>query len=280
MYVGFYESIAARPDTLLREVFQFLGVNPGVDLSGFPTRERILAGPDGELSAELAPFLRGILKDRTDELVGFLRDRFGLTAPPEWRTTLDGPVLTPPDLPAFRSEADDGYLSRVLRMEETFASSYRIALTNYRGYDIAFYRGALYGVLMARGAISLVMNEHTRAQCIAEGTCLVAETLPEMKERINTRLADEATAQTRAVEKELRATREELRAAREELRATREELRATHDHSARLSVELAKLASVVHRGSLARRVLRAIRNSARARLQIRKPAWIRATARN
>ncbi|QJW98255.1 sulfotransferase domain-containing protein [Frigoriglobus tundricola] len=256
LYVGFYESIARRPEALLRDVFRFLGVDPDIDLSGFPVRERILAGPAGELPADLAPHLRGILRGRTEELVDFLAAQFGLSAPPEWQATLAGPVHAPPDLPAFRMAADDGHLNRVLQMEEEFATGYRIVLTNYRGYDVAFYRSALYGVKMARGAVSLVMNEHTRAQCLAEGTCLVAATLPEMKERIDARLADEAAARARAVEEELRATREDLR-------VTREELHATRDLSARLAAELAELRAVVHRGSLARRALRAIRHPVR-----------------
>ena len=263
LYVGFYESIASRPDVLLRDIFRFLGVDPDLDLSGFPVRERVLAGPDGELPPDLAPYLRGILRGRTAELVDFLRSQFDLSAPPEWQATLTGPAEAPPDLLAFRKDADDGYLGRVLQMEEAFATGYRIVLTNYRGYDVAFYRGTLYGVLMARGAISLVMNEHTRAQCISEGTCLVAATLPEMKERIDARLGDEVAAHARAVEVDLRATREELHATREELRAAREELHAVRDHSARLSTELTILAAVVHRGSIARRALRAIRHPVR-----------------
>ncbi len=254
LYVGFYESIARRPDVLLRDVFRFLGVDPDVDLSGFPVHERILVGPDGELPADLAPYLRGILRCRTEELVGLLRAQFGLSAPPEWQMTLAGPVHTLPARPQFR--ADDGHLARVLQMEEAFATGYRIVLTNYRGYDVAFYRGALYGVPMARGAVSLVMNERTRAQCVSEGTCLVASTLPEMKDRINARLADAATAHARAVEEDLRATREDLR-------ATREDLHATRDLSVRLAAELAELRAVVHRASLARRVLRAVRHPVR-----------------
>ena len=49
LYVGFYESIASRPQALLRDLFAYLGVNPDVDLSAFPVSQRVLPGLPGDL---------------------------------------------------------------------------------------------------------------------------------------------------------------------------------------------------------------------------------------
>src|SRR5262249_4365375 len=88
VFVGFSESIAERPPALLAEVFAFLGLDPGVDLSTFPVTERILAGPPGQLPPSLWRFLHGLLHRRSLELVAFLRGRLGLEPPPAWRATL------------------------------------------------------------------------------------------------------------------------------------------------------------------------------------------------
>ena len=257
LHVGFYESIAARPDALLRDVFRFLGVDPAVDLTDYPVEERILVGPPGDLPAELAPGLHGLLRDRTNELIGFLRERFGLSVPDEWRTALDHPADRPTELPpAFRAGADDAYLTGVARLEDTFASSYRQVQSHYRGYDIAFYRGTVYAVAQTRGPVSLVRDDATRDQCLRDGTCLACSTLDDLKEQITTRLFQTAEARTRAAEDTLRATHDELRTARDELRATREV-------TARIAADLAAVHAFLRRPSLARRVLRVIRDSAR-----------------
>src|ERR1043166_1556420 len=88
MFVGFFEDIVQRPVALLREVFSFLGVDPDVDVSRYPVEERILPGPDGELSSQLEGALRHLLGGRTDDLVTFLHDTFSLTPPPAWQRTL------------------------------------------------------------------------------------------------------------------------------------------------------------------------------------------------
>src|SRR5207244_924394 len=49
IHVGFYESIGRTPQNLLRDLFTFLRIDSGLDLSGFRLSERILGGPRGEL---------------------------------------------------------------------------------------------------------------------------------------------------------------------------------------------------------------------------------------
>ncbi len=250
MYVGFYETIAAQSAALLRDIFKFLGVDARVDLSAFPVGERILVGPPGDLPAELAPHLHGLLRDRTTALLSLLRERFGLTAPHEWLSALDQPAEQPTELPhAFRPDANDAYLAGVAELEETFPSSYRQVLSHYRGYDIAFYKGALYAVAQARGPVSLIRDDPTRTQCYLEGTCLAAATLADLKEQIATRIMHNSDIRFRSVEAELHAAREA---------------------TSRLAAELAEVQAFLRQPSLARRVLRKIRNSARpARLLTR-----------
>ena len=246
-------------------MFRFLGVDPAVDLTDYPVRERILLGPPGDLPPELAPFLRGLLRDRTNELIDFLRERFGLSVPDEWRTALDQPADRPTELPpAFRADADDAYLTGVTRLEDTFPSSYRQVQSHYRGYDIAFYRGTVYAVAQTRGPVSLVRDDATREQCLRDGTCLACATLDDLKEQITTRLFQTAEVRARAAEDNLRTTRDELRTARDDLRATR-------DETVRIASELAAVHAFLRRPSLARRVLRVIRDSTRsARLSPRQ----------
>lgn len=117
VYVGFYESIAAAPEALLRDVFAFLGVDPAIDLAGFPVGERILPGPAGELSCELRSALHRQLHERTADLAEFLAGRLGLTVPVEWAATLAPPAepAAAESVRAFARESDDDYLAGVLR---------------------------------------------------------------------------------------------------------------------------------------------------------------------
>lgn len=242
LYVGFYESIAARPAELLRDVFRFLGVDPSIDLSAVPLADRVLAGPPDELPDHLLRDLRGRLRPRTVELVELLRDRFGLTAPAEWRNTLAGPAsaVEAPDVPAT-----DEALEATVRLEESFASAYRVVLAEHRGYAVVFYRGHLYAVPAARGpATPEALAELTR-DGPPPGDCLTAPTLADLKERI-------AGARLAAADARLSAAEAQLRA----LWAETERLRA----------DVARLTAAAARPSLVRRAVRAVRAPARALL--------------
>ncbi|HSQ54451.1 MAG TPA: sulfotransferase domain-containing protein, partial [Gemmata sp.] len=73
--IGFYESIAKEPERLLRTAFRFVGTDDGVDLSTFPTRERVFPGPERGLPPSVEASLRVLWHARTLELVEFLRTR-------------------------------------------------------------------------------------------------------------------------------------------------------------------------------------------------------------
>lgn len=117
IYVGFYESIACDPESLLRDILAFLGVEALPDLSSLPLSEKILGGLDKKLPPNLLPFLRGLLGDRTAELAAFLREEFNLTLPKEWQVTVQedspadraaGPCIPDPHFPKYEAAAHTG----------------------------------------------------------------------------------------------------------------------------------------------------------------------------
>jgi hypothetical protein len=189
IYIGFYESIASRPEALLREVFTFLGIRADVDLSVFPVRKRILPGPPGELSPSLRKSLHRVLHDRTRELALFLRERLGLDLPPEWQQTLapradvTEPLLGPAEV--FGRDLDDDYLSGVLLQEESFATAWAPVLGMHRGYNLVFHRGLLYALHRNLGDVQPrdLSNEQIR-QLHDDRWCFVAPTLAQVKQQV------------------------------------------------------------------------------------------------
>jgi hypothetical protein len=235
VYVGFYESIVREPETLLREVFAFLGARPDVDLSGFPVRERILAGRPGELTPALRGHLHRLLHARSAELATFLRDHLGLTPPPEWQ-----PTLAPPDSPvavpaAFTRELDDDHLARVVAEEETFPSASRPILDAYRGFNVAFHRGLLYALCESLGRIDPAdLPEARRRRHQAERRCFVAATLSAVKEQVDQHVFERGRAEAR----ELPVLRAELRTAQERISGLEHELRVAVEAVRKVEADL------------------------------------------
>jgi hypothetical protein len=209
MYVGFYESIANEPGALLRDIFQFLGVDPAIDMTSFPLEDRIMSGPSEVLPSHLSSTLQSILGIRTQELVAYLKREFGLDPPAEWRTTLAETAPTLSATPkAFSRDNDDGYLARVLSMEETFPSDPRF-IAEYHGYNIVFYSGQLYSFAKSLGTLAIpAMDESMLRQLQMEETCIIGNTLPELKERITLHLIERAHSKIQKLENHLRSANE------------------------------------------------------------------------
>ncbi len=189
MFLGFYESIAARPEALLRDVFAFLGVSPDVDLSAFPVRERVLPGLPADLSPSLACSLRQLLGARTRELAAFLRESFGLAPPAEWDLTLRPVEADVPRPAPFMQEFDDDYLARVVAQEELFPSSPTPVLEGYRGHDIVYYRGRLFALVAEINDLRVnEIDEECLRRHQAAGRCFVAPSLPELKRLVDERV--------------------------------------------------------------------------------------------
>lgn len=192
MYVGFYESIRTRPVEMFKEIIAFLGADPDVDLTTFPIHQRILQGQPGELTPHLEEALRRLLYTRTMETVEFLRRQFGLVPPHEWQRTLTPPTepLVDPLPRPFHLDMESTHLCRVLAQEEWFLSSYRLIYHGDRGYDIVLFRRQLIAIPHAMEADQFLAGGGAAlAQLIAEGTCLIAPTLAELKEQVISRAA-------------------------------------------------------------------------------------------
>jgi hypothetical protein len=205
LYVGFYESIARQPKTLLRDLFRFLGVDPEVDLASFPVHEKILTGLPGALTPPLEQSLHQLLYDRTGQLASFLREHFNLEPPPEWRRILEAreekgdpaPVGVTPEV--FRREFDDAYLSRVLEQEETFPVGPRPVLDEYRGYNIVLHRRRMVAVEQSLDPACLDHWRPAEVQRYQEsGSLFFGLSLAEVKERVNRHVFErfQATLQT------------------------------------------------------------------------------------
>jgi hypothetical protein len=217
-------------------------VDPDVDLAGFPLRERINPGGAGDLPPGLADFLRRLLGPRTGELVAFLRGGFGLDPPPEWPApAAEGAAPLPP---AFARWADDDYVASVGAREEGFPTTCREVRRNYRGFDLAYYRGRLLAVEPAArpGAVPGA-GADALDSLAAEGRCLTADSLPELEERV----ADHVLGRLEG---------------RLEARIAALEARAEAERAGRAAAEAARAAAELRRGSLASGVARRVRRLA------------------
>lgn len=228
LYLGFYETIASRPETLLRELFAFLGVNPEVDLSSFPVSQRINPGQAGELPPAVEPFLRQLLGERSRELAAFLREQWGLETPPEWRTTLepvDGSAekhqagsFSRPGV-VFRRELDNRFVARVLELEEGFPSACRSILNGHEGYDIVLFRGRLYALHQTLGPVWLPgVPEAELRRLQDEGRCFVAPSLAEVKEHVTRHVFHRAQTELQEARTQLARLEERLGEACEAIR--------------------------------------------------------------
>jgi hypothetical protein len=187
VYVGFFETIASDPERLLRELFAFLGVRPDIDLSTFPTRERVLAGLEAELPPRLHDHLHHLLHRRTAELAQFLREQFGLLPPEEWHATLtpqtNDPVPTPG---AFTKEADDAFLAETLAYESSFPSGWSPVLGEHRGFNLVFHRGEFFALDVSLGDVQprdITPAEMHRLQDACR--CFVTPTLAAVKAEVD-----------------------------------------------------------------------------------------------
>ncbi len=227
LFVGFYESIAEEPESLLRQAFHFLGVDPNVDLAGFRVREKILAGPPGELTQERANFLRRLLAGRTLQLQQFLREQFGLELPPAWQNTLrpatgglPAGVLPPADEPAaFARAADDPFLVDVLAHEESLPAEPCMVLKSYRGFNIVFHRGRMVALAESLGPVHLQeVGEDDLRRHFAAGDLFTAPSLAEAKDWVTQHVFRRTQGEMQAVQSRQDDLETELLAARERVR--------------------------------------------------------------
>ncbi len=202
-YVGFYESIADEPRSLLRDLFAFLGLSPEVDLSTFPVTEVVFPGPARELSPSQRILLQQLLQDRTAELTAFLHEQFDLQLPPSWSSsrTFDGPASLLSGGPFWAStdqcpHREDRFLAGVLEQEKEFPWAECPILEGYRGYNIILRQGRLYALERALGPVELRNwgpADFERNQ--RDKNCFVAFCLEDLKDQIDQHVFDRTRAE-------------------------------------------------------------------------------------
>lgn len=272
VFAGFYESIARHPEQLLRDVFAFLGVDPHIDLSGFPVAERILPG----VPRSLTPGLRTVFHEqwhaRTVELAAFVKDQFELEMPSEWAATLRPPAATPPTeaLRTFAHERDDVFLANVLDQEDRFPTALAPVLTDYLGYDFHSFRGRLFAIDRTTGCVDITtMSADQAAGWEARGVCLSAATPADLKERVlkwvAARTAVDAAARAQEQDAALERARSRIDGLETELAETVRAVKALQ-------------ADAVLVTPRERRAIERVRRVSRRVRSVRAPRWLRAAA--
>jgi hypothetical protein len=188
IFVGFYESIAERPEALLREIFAFLGVDPDVDLRGFPVKERILVGPEGEPRQYLTNLIEDLFRWRTEALADLLQSSFNLALPSTWpRTARWEPTEARP------REFADADLLRITAEEATFRTSYRELFVDFCGHDVVFFRRRLLAIPHFLGPRDLgALQQMPIDRLIAERTILTAPDVAKLKDDVLSRVKERA----------------------------------------------------------------------------------------
>jgi hypothetical protein len=211
VFVSFYERIESDPQTLLRELFEFLGVSPEIDFGSFRLSEKIMEGQRGEIRPVLKRYLHTIFQSRTRQLAQLLKEKFDLDLPLKWNEILNSPAepllltahapqgeaastvpatgrwqcrgLLSDPAAVFAREFDDDYLSDLLGME---ARSTPRVVWQYRGYNIVFFLDQFFAVSQALGPLELdSITEPGLEELQARGECAVAGSLVEVEEQVD-----------------------------------------------------------------------------------------------
>ena len=117
----------------------------------------------------------------------------------------------PADLPAFRREWDDDYLSGVLDQEQAFRSARRVIEENHLGYRIVMHRGRLFALPPSCSHLhSSKVGETEMKRLQQDGECFIADALATIKEQVARHVNELRLAPLEAVEADLLATRERM----------------------------------------------------------------------
>ncbi len=217
IYVGFFESIAREPEKLFRDVLAFFGLDPDIDLHGYPLRERIFPGLDREPTPGLRQALHGLLHRRSVELAEFLRERLDLVPPPEWQEVLlpaqQSPICPPAAAAVFARELDDRFLADILEREEAFPSAWCPQLGAYQGFNLVYRRGSLYALHVDLGDVQPdQIGEEGLRRYQAEQKCFVAPSLRQVRALVDQHVFEQYRANLPSLQAIFRETRERLAA--------------------------------------------------------------------
>ena len=100
-HICFNDHIQTRPDQVLVEIQEFLGLSPVLDPALIKFDGRAYSGISGDLDEELSTFLRTLWLGRTRKLAAFLKSAFGLDLPKDWDRVFSGAYISG-DVPLFQ----------------------------------------------------------------------------------------------------------------------------------------------------------------------------------
>ena len=207
VYLGFFEEIVHSPRRLLREMLEFLELDPGFSDSEEVILERVNIGIPKDLPPKVHQYLAALYSDRTRELAEYLHDEHGMTVPMEWAEGLStaSPSGTPlaERLPAVSWEIGDEALTKLLAQDDLLER-------DFLGYHILRRETGFLAYPMA----SLDPKDAERpapqwlTEQLAAGNCLAAPNPQDLKSLIVRRclardISGSETARIRHLEQQL-----------------------------------------------------------------------------
>lgn len=147
LYIDFYDSIASKPQTLLTDIFSWLGVTTDIDWQTLPLFERINKGISRSIPNNINNFLITLTNKHTKKLIDFLETVFHLTAPDNWRLDPDLTKNINIDIcDIYNNDYSQNLLTDVLINETMLSSHVQLISDNYHGFKIIFLRNLCYAI--------------------------------------------------------------------------------------------------------------------------------------
>ena len=177
MFVCFTDSIATNPETVLRDLFHFLGLNAPVGLSTFPFNHFVLKGLDIDISRETDNFLTSLFQKTLEDTDELLKRRFEMAVPSTWTEKESNP----------RMAHDQFFTNHLLPNRDEDQNALPRYMESFLDYNILFYEGLFHAVSHQSGEIDLhVLNHDTRKELAASGDYFCKRNPEELKEHIKT----------------------------------------------------------------------------------------------
>jgi Sulfotransferase domain len=182
VYLGFFEEIVHSPRRLLREILEFLEIDPSFADSENVILERVNVGIPKNLPPQVHERLVAIHRDRTRNLADYLQDEHGMTVPLEWAETLAPPAHTVSNEsgPAWVGswDAGDEELSKLLCQDDLLER-------DFLGHHIVRQGTGFVAYPISLGIVNpQQFGPQWWTEQLAAGTCLVAANPYDLKSLI------------------------------------------------------------------------------------------------
>jgi hypothetical protein len=182
VYLGFFEEIVHSPRRLLREMLEFLEIDPAFADSADVILERVNIGVPKDLPPRVHQHLAAIHVERTRELAEYLHDEHGMTVPLEWADTLSPAipwVSAGEERPVVVSwQADDEALAKLLTRDDLLER-------DFLGFHILRRGTGFVAYPMSLGNVNPeCYGPQWWTEQLAAGNCLVAANPYDLKSLI------------------------------------------------------------------------------------------------